>query len=279
MQQQSRLQKSEIARQDVEVANANLVRNISIGAILGFLVVITLLVMRYRQKQKTTALLESQKNEINAKNASLERLLEEKDWLVKEVHHRVKNNLQMVMSLLNAQSHYLQDEKASSAIRDSQHRIHSMSLIHKKLYQSDNVTTINTEVYINELIEYFRQSFNISQRITFRTEIEAIELDASQAVPIGLILNEAITNSVKHAFPDGSGTISIYLMLLQHDKIRLQVSDDGTGMQNENSAAKTLGMRLMNGLSEDLDGIFTLDGQNGVSITLEFKLLQPVSKN
>ncbi|NUY81974.1 hypothetical protein HUK80_13805 [Flavobacterium sp. MAH-1] len=267
---ESELQRSELSK-------TTLVRNLSFAAVTLLLFIVTLLILRYRGKQKTNRLLESQKNEINLKNTSLEKLVDEKEWLLKEIHHRVKNNLQMVMSLLNAQTHYLDNEAAATAIRDSQHRIHSMSLIHKKLYMSDNVTTINMSVYIGELIDYFKQIFDTGTRIKFITEIEPIDLDTSHAVPIGLIINECITNSVKYAFPDNAeGQISIFLMLLKDDVLKLQTSDDGIGMNPVLGNNKiSLGLKLIRGLADDLDAKLDIATQNGVRVSLEFQF-EPV---
>src|SRR5690606_36744203 len=116
----------------------------------------------YRNKQKANSKLEQQQIVINDKNHALEHLLNEKEWILKEIHHRVKNNLQIVMSLLNTQSDYLKDKSALTAIRDSQHRVHSMSLIHQKLYQSEDMTSIPMPAYITDLTEYLKDSFDTS---------------------------------------------------------------------------------------------------------------------
>ncbi|MFT3794130.1 histidine kinase dimerization/phosphoacceptor domain -containing protein [Flavobacterium sp.] len=249
------------------------IKNISVGGIVLLVIILLLLYSGYRNKQKTNRILESQKNEINQKNSTLEKLVDEKEWLLKEIHHRVKNNLQMVMSLLNTQSHYLKDKAAMVAIRDSQHRIHSMSLIHKKLYQSDNVIAINMEVYICELIEYFKQSFDTGQRIRFVTDIQPIELDTSQAVPLGLIINEAITNAIKHAFPgQGEGTITVVLKQVSESTIELSIKDNGTGLPEKSvpSGNSSLGMKLINGLSSDLDAKLNIENDNGLRISMTF---------
>lgn len=259
--------------QESKLSEANLMKNISLGSIVLLLIIVSLLYSRYRIKQRTNNLLEAQKKEIKQKNAALEKLLKEKEWLLKEIHHRVKNNLQMVMSLLNTQSHYLKDDAAMVAIRNSQHRIHSMSLIHKKLYQSDNVIAINMEIYIQELIEYFRLSFDTGQRIRFIATIEPVELDTSQAVPLGLIINEAITNSIKHAFPDNlEGTISVSLQLSSENRYKLIIKDDGIGIPDDFVQKKftSLGMRLIKGLSDDLDAKLDIENNNGLAISIEF---------
>src|SRR6185369_16726337 len=122
-------------------------------------------------------------NLISRKNEQLQHLLNEKEWLIKEIHHRVKNNLQIVMSLLNSQSAFIDNEPALTAIHDSQHRVHAMSLIHQKLYNADDVSSIDMSFYIRELVSYLSDSFDASQRVRFEFNIEPLEMDVSQAVP------------------------------------------------------------------------------------------------
>ena len=132
---------------------------------------------RYRLKQRSNQQLQAQQRvlqerqeEINYKNTTLQLLLTEKEWLLKEIHHRVKNNLQIVMSLLNAQATYLSDEAALSAIQESQHRVQAMALIHQKLYQSEQVARISMPAYIQEVVSYLRDSYNLHQPIDFQLE-------------------------------------------------------------------------------------------------------------
>jgi len=216
--------------------------------------------------------LEVQQQDINKKNKSLEGLLIEKEWLLKEVHHRVKNNLQIIMSLLNSQSNYLKDDAALTAIHDSQHRVHAMSLIHQKLYSSENHSSIDMSIYIRELASYLADSFNMEQHIHFVIAIEPLEMDVSQAIPLGLILNEAITNSIKYAFPnDSRGMISISLSNTSPDHYLLSISDNGIGIPDSNiNKPGSLGISLMKGLSEDLGGIFSIDNENGTTVKISF---------
>lgn len=119
---------------------------------------------------------------------------------------------------------------ALSAIKNSPHRIHSMSLIHQKLYNSENISTINMPNYIKELVEYLRESFSLEQRIRFDVKIDPLELDVAHAVPLGLILNEAITNSIKYVFPeDRTGMIYITLETKAENQYLLTISDNGIG--------------------------------------------------
>ena len=252
---------------------ANFIKNISVGGVVVLFVIAGLLLYNYRIKQRNNVMLEKQKEEINQKNNSLTTLLGEKEWLVKEIHHRVKNNLQMVMSLLNTQSHYLKDEGAMLAIKNTQHRIHSMALIHKKLYQSENVVAIDMKNYINELVDYLKESFGKGQRIRFSTNVAAVQLDASQAIPLGLILNEAITNAIKYAFPDNAdGEISVSLSFVSDNKYKLTISDNGIGIVDEFVFVNesTLGMKLIKGLAEDIEAKLTMTNKNGFTLSFEF---------
>ena len=134
-------------------------------------------------------------------NVSLQQLLVDKDWLIKEVHHRVKNNLHLIVSLLETQSSYLYNNAALEAIVESQSRIQAIALIHQKLYLDANVSTIDMSSYIQELIHYITDSFGTSHfNIFFLQNLENIFLDVEQAIPVGLILTEAITNAIKYAF-------------------------------------------------------------------------------
>lgn len=250
-----------------------ILRNISFGVATLLIIIIVLLYNQYRLKQRTNRSLELQQSEIAKQNLFLNHLVNEKDWLVKEIHHRVKNNLQIVMSLLNSQSAYIDNEPALTAIHNSQHRVHAMSLIHQKLYNSENVSSIAISNYIRELASYLSDSFNMGRRILFDLAIEPLEMDVSQAVPLGLILNEAITNSLKYAFPgDREGVIKITLLNTSGNQYLLELSDNGIGIPSHLKDKKTgsLGMSLMAGLSEDLDGSFSIENNNGTVIRILF---------
>jgi two-component sensor histidine kinase len=177
------------------------------------------------------------------------------------------------MSLLNSQTAYIDNEPALTAIHESQHRVHAMSLIHQKLYNTDDVSSIDMSTYIRELVAYLSESFDTRQRIRFDLDIEPVSLDVGQAVPLGLILNEAITNSIKYAFPGNrDGRISIRLSHLGGHHYRLTIADDGIGVPEQIKEKKTasLGMSLMSGLSEDLDGSFSIENRNGTLVTITF---------
>ncbi|MGF7042610.1 tetratricopeptide repeat-containing sensor histidine kinase [Mucilaginibacter lappiensis] len=232
----------------------------------GLLVVIALLLYRQSGLQKKNNKVISHKNDL------LQHLLTEKDWLLKEVHHRVKNNLHTVICLLESQSRYLEND-ALQAIETSQQRIFAMSLIHQKLYQSDDIKTINMSTYIPELVKSLIDGFGTAGQIRFNLDIEPIDLSLSHAIPLALIINEAVTNSIKYAFPDnGKGEILI-VMKEEGKRIILELADNGIGMpQIDNDIEpESLGLRLIKGLSEDIDAKVHFDIHNGTKVIIEFK--------
>ena len=244
---------------------ANMIRDITIGGIIAVSIIVGLLFRQNRLKQKNNDVI-TQKNEL------LQRLVKEKEWLLKEVHHRVKNNLHTVICLLESQAAYLEND-ALKAIENSQHRIYAMSLIHQKLYQSDNVKAIDMAVYIPELIQYLEDSFGTSDQIHFYLDIEQINLNITHAIPLGLIINEAVTNSIKYAFPTGwEGEIVISLKG-DGNLIKLELADNGIGipeMEQEENEPESLGIELMKGLSSDIDATISFKINNGTVIVIEF---------
>ena len=265
------LTQADLLRQ-ASLKRADLIKNITIGGILLLLLTGGLLYRQYRQKQKINQVI-TQKNEvITRKNELLEHLIIEKDWLLKEVHHRVKNNLHTVICLLESQAVYLEND-ALKAIENSQHRIYAMSLIHQKLYQSEDIKMIDMANYLPEFIRYLRDSFGALPNIGFYLDIESLKLSVSQAVPLGLIVNEAVTNSIKYAFPDKRlGEISISLHRADH-QIKLCISDNGIGIDPalKSTELNSLGLELIKGLSLDLKGEVSFHAEKGTRITVLFE--------
>lgn len=263
---------------NTEIKNFRQVRNSIIAAAVFLL---ALFYTGYRYKQRSNARLQKKQEEINHQNDILKntvdqknQLLTEKEWLVKEIHHRVKNNLQIVISLLNTQSHYINNEEAIAAITESRHRMEAMSLIHQKLYQSEDATSVNIKNYIRELTEYLEASFVTGDRIIFTLDLEPLEIDIAQAIPLGLILNETITNSIKYAFADNEqGIIKITMHKKDKDDVMLEIKDNGRGLPNHFDIAKSnsMGMRLITGLAKQIDAVLAVTGERGVTTTIIFK--------
>lgn len=260
--------------QAISLQKEKIIRNVTIAGGFLLIVFLGLIYSRYRNKQIMNVRLKTQRDEINRQNEDLRRLVDDKEWLLKEIHHRVKNNLQVIISLLNTQSRYLNNKDAIDAIRNSQQRMYSMSLIHQRLYQTDNLSKIDMRWYIPELIGYMKDGHEAGDNKEFIVDCEHIELEVVQAVPLGLILNEAISNSLKYAFPNGKkGTITVSLKMGDDKNCQLSISDNGIGIGDLNEALQSdsLGMRLMQGLSEQLDGVFSLvDNCPGVRIGVTF---------
>ncbi|MDI6724968.1 MAG: histidine kinase dimerization/phosphoacceptor domain -containing protein [Methanobacterium sp.] len=204
--------------------------------------------------------------------------LKEKELLLQEVHHRVKNNLQIISSLLNLQASYINDEKDLEIFKDSQSRVKSMAFIHEQLYKSSDFTNINFNNYIHNLLAYLSYSHNLGpEKIKMNINVEDISLDINTAIPCGLIINELVTNSIKYAFPGGrSGTINIELHSDYEDEYVLIVGDDGIGLPEDIDFKNTdsLGLQLVNSLSKQLEGYIELDRTNGTQFKIIFNKLK-----
>lgn len=201
--------------------------------------------------------------------------LREKEALLTEIHHRVKNNMQIISSLLNLQSQYVEgDQMAADVLKESQNRVKSMAMVHEKLYQSDNLTEIKIDDYIKRLVSDLFYSYNILQdQINPLIDVEKIRFNMETAIPCGLIISELVTNSLKHAFPEKrKGEIRVSLKIL-NNKYVLVVSDDGVGLPNELDFKKTntLGLKLVDSLVNQVDGEIELDKSHGAEFTIIFE--------
>lgn len=250
----------------LDLKHSNTLIMVTLAGIGLLLVILGLLYKQYVIKKKNST-------QLNSKNLSLERLVDEKEWLLREVHHRVKNNLHTIMSLLETQSAYLKDD-ALAAIQNSQHRVYAMSLIHQKLYQNEGTSIIDMSTYLPELISYLAESYGSSQHISIQTRIDHVTMDISQAIPAGLIINEAITNSIKYAFPAGKkGVVTVELTVLDDKRVQLLIADNGIGLPGDwqQLQKNSLGIKLMKGLSDDLRADFNITTGTGTKIEMKFK--------
>lgn len=198
----------------------------------------------------------------------------EKEILLREIHHRVKNNLQVVSSLLSLQSHYITDEQALEAVKDSRNRVQSMALIHQNLYQDNDLTGIDIRDYISKLCDNLLHSYNIQPgKIQLIKDLQPINLDVDVLVPLGLILNELITNSLKYAFPGGrEGTIRIVLKE-ESDSLRLGVYDNGVGIAPKQRLTEeyTFGHKMIRAFLQKLKGDMKIYNEDGTKVELEIK--------
>jgi PAS domain S-box-containing protein len=200
--------------------------------------------------------------------------LKEKSILLQEIHHRVKNNMQIISSLLNLQTQYVDEEEAFDVLMESQNRVRSMALIHEKLYQSSDLTHINFVDYVNSLVSNLFYSYNIKKgRINPILKIENVSLNIETSVPCGLIISEIVSNSLKYAFPnDKSGVVCVSLRSVG-DKYELIISDNGIGLPEELdfNHLDSLGLRLVNSLTEQIDGELTVKRVHGTEFNITFK--------
>ncbi|MFB2939174.1 PAS domain S-box protein [Aerosakkonemataceae cyanobacterium BLCC-F154] len=201
--------------------------------------------------------------------------LKEKEVLLKEIHHRVKNNLQVISSLLKLQSGYINDPPTLALFGDSQNRVKAMALIHEKLYQSSDLARIPVSEYIYQLADNLVNSYALkANHIKLNISVDKIFLDVDTAIPCGLIINELLSNSLKYAFPNNkSGEIDIEFKLVEPEKLFLKISDNGIGLPAnfQLEEAESLGLQLVSNLTEQLAGNLTVNSNCGTSFTIIFK--------
>lgn len=207
---------------------------------------------------------------ISLENASLE----EKESLLKEVHHRVKNNLQLITSLLNLQAARAADPAVSELFEDSRNRVRSMALVHENLYRAGNLARVSMGPHLRSLCAQLFRSYATDQlRITFSPDIDDIQLDLDRAISCGLVVNELVSNALKHAFPDDTaGNIQVALVYGSNDHLELTVKDDGVGLPPRGVSADSLGLQLVEDLTHQLHGNLVIDSGTGTRFTIRFPL-------
>lgn len=260
--------KSENLKQADELqANQRLII-ILLGLGIGLTALLLVWIFRInRQRQKANAILADKNTTIEAQN-------QEKETLLKEIHHRVKNNLQVISSLLDLQSDNIEDATALSALEDGQSRVRSMALIHQFLYQKEDIGSIPFSDYARDLARQIASVYTDVKPIDLQLADSTLTLDIDTAVPIGLILNELITNAYKHAFHAGNGTkLRIELTETSEGNFELLVADNGPGLPADFNLAKTssLGLRLVRRLSMQLYGTANYSSDGGAQFRVLFK--------
>lgn len=202
----------------------------------------------------------------------LKAALREKEVLLKEIHHRVKNNLQVISSLMSLQAEYAKDSQTVAMLKDCQLRVRSMALIHDKLYQSKDLASVDFDEYARNLTAHLLHSFGVCpDRISLHFMTEPVRFDVQTAIPCGLILNELVSNCLKHAFPgDQSGEIHIVLQKSPEERFTMVVHDNGVGFPPDLDfrIAESLGLQLVNTLTGQLRGTLALDPSHGTTFTL-----------
>jgi len=204
----------------------------------------------------------------------IEASLSQKEVLLQEIHHRVRNNLQVISSVLSLQANLATESSVVNALRESQRRVSVMARVHNSLLHSDDLALINAKDYLNTLIDDISVSFELDpRRIALHTELDEITLDTERAITYGQILSELLANCAKHAFPNGrSGVIEVALRRLGEGRIELVVADDGVGLPEgfDWHRAKTLGPRLVGALVDKMHGELTIDRSRGTRFQIVF---------
>ncbi len=207
--------------------------------------------------------------------AKLTESLKEKEVLIKEIHHRVKNNLQVISSIFNLQSAFTEETGIKEVLRESQNRIKSMAYIHESLYKSSELGQIDFEQYVKELSKNLIHSYAYKDnQISLLTETENVLLELDIAIPCGLIVNEIVSNSLKHAFVERKNGIIAVFLKNSNNKVKLRLTDDGVGMDEKifDGETNSLGVQLIQTLAEQIKGEVSVDGSNGTTIEITFPL-------
>jgi PAS domain S-box-containing protein len=216
-------------------------------------------------------------NSLKAAEENLKTSLEDKELLLRELHHRVKNNMQIISSLLSLQSQHIKDERDLKIFKSSQTRVKTMSLIHEELYSSQDFSHINLSEYIRNLTkELLTSHIGDPGRVQLTVNVEDINMELETAIPLGLLINEIVANSVNHAFPHHQKGEIIVDLKREGDAFILKISDDGIGIPEyiDFEKAETLGFQLVNNLVNQLDGEIEMQTNNGVTFIVKFKELE-----
>ena len=237
--------------------------------IVGFTIVIEDISRRIIVEEQLNAMMEERTILLQY----IQNSIEEKTILLKEIHHRVKNNLQVISSLLSLQSDRITDMTAREYFQKFQNRVKTMALVHERIYRFENQSIINYEEYIRSLSTFLLYSYNINScQISVKIDIEDLNMELDNAILCGLIVNELLSNSLKHAFPGGrEGEIRIEMGLL-NGQYFIMVKDNGIGFPEDSDYRKStaLGLKLVNALTGQLNGIMELEGSEGTKITITF---------
>ncbi len=263
-----------VLQQDQKLAANEQRQLIYIVALVIGALLLGLLYRNFRLKQRGNQKLKALNGELADKNILLDKRNSENELLLKEIHHRVKNNLELVKSLLALQSAQLEESATKDAMIASQNRVQSMGIIHQKLYQGENLGSIEMKDYFLNLGEGILDTFNAEDKVNIECAMDNLELDVDTAVPIGLIVNELLTNALKYAFPkDGIGNIMISLAQSTPETLTLKVADNGIGKVIGLAPKGTgFGSQLIQLLTQQLNGKMLETNQDGTSVEFQFKI-------
>lgn len=263
-EQQISLLKTQNELKDLRIKSANEERLFYSLGILGLIIIAGIGFYLYQTKKKSS-------EELTRKNEIISQALAEKEDLMREIHHRVKNNLQVVSSLLSIQSRHVSDRQVIEAIKEGQNRVKTMGLIHQNLYQDNDLRGVNMKNYVQKLTKNLFSSYNIEpDKIQLKTDISSSNLDVDTVVPLGLIINELVTNSLKYAFTEkNSGEIFVKLHE-NNEKLMLEVSDNGKGLPEGFDIQKlnSMGFQLVQNFVRKLSAELTIQSENGTKISI-----------
>jgi two-component sensor histidine kinase len=270
---------AEIGLLQKEKSISNLIRNGALVLVILLGLLAYLFYTRFKLKKKSSDALAVKNTEIEAQKEIIQSSLSEKETLLREIHHRVKNNLQIISSLLNIQSSHISDEKVLASIHEGQSRVQAMSLIHQNLYQSDHLSNVAMESYLEQLVSYLSGIFHTEQQsIKIQVKAKEIKFDIDTAIPLGLIVNELVSNALKYAFEktQNEAQINIHIIPISEIDFELKVSDNGKGLEDvaklENNTS--MGLKLVKILSRQLRGNFRYERERGSVFVVNFKDLR-----
>ncbi|WP_245546011.1 tetratricopeptide repeat-containing sensor histidine kinase [Marivirga tractuosa] len=264
--------KLNVLKQDKELASNQQQQSIYIAALAIGTLLLGLLYRNYRLKHRSNHKLKKLNDELADKNILLDKRNAENELLLKEIHHRVKNNLELVKSLIALQSAQIDDPATKEAMMASQNRVQSMGIIHQKLYQGTNLGSIEMKDYFLNLGEGILDTFNAEEKVKIECAMDNLELDVDTAVPIGLIVNELLTNALKYAFPKNEqGTIHISLEKTDNNSLKLKIKDNGVGKVMGLAPKGTgFGSQLVQLLTQQLNGQMKEHIDKGTHIEFDF---------
>lgn len=267
--------RKDLFQKQTEVESSRKIVYLVIAALALALLLALAFYRNYRNTKKANRIIAQQQQETEEKKHIIEISLNEKETLLKEIHHRVKNNLQIISSLLNLQANRTDDENLKRIMNEAKNRISSMALIHQKIYQSGNLSSVDFQAYIEQMAQSIDANFNNEKKnITQRIDTHGISLDIDTSIPLGLIINELLTNSYKYAFAGrSSGTITISLKEKNAEELELHVSDDGKGLPAGFDPANlnSLGVKLVKGLASQVKGTVRFESNQGTHCFIDFK--------
>ena len=246
----------------------------TINYALSLLVTVYIL---YQHNSKTAVGKEQLANQLRTNEDTLRQLgsvLKDKEVLLAEVHHRVKNNLAIISGMLNLSRNLGKETNVDAVLQECSNRVISMAMVHEKLYKSGDLSRISFHEYVDDLVKDIHRTLVVKKNIQLRTRLDEIFLDIDRAIPVGLIVNEVITNSIKHAFTEGEEGIIEVDVRRSNNSVYLMVRDNGKGMPAEQNQEEneSLGMMLIESLTQQIDGTYEFANNDGVSFVLRFPI-------